>query len=176
MKNHIIIVALMLLTCNFSQAQMFNTLEARYQNKPIVQMELNGKKTWVLLDTGSDISILNIRSQDKYGFNAHEDAKASVVGLGSKHNPIKEVSNAQLYFGDIKLKSQFYAYDINNIVASIRARSGISISAIIGTSLMREYGFVLDMGSRTVTMTYKVKKKDLKESNPEFFETIAKND
>lgn len=176
MKNHSIIIAVLLLACNFSQAQMFNTLETRYQNKPIVQMELNGKKTWVLLDTGSEISILNIKSQDKYGFNVHEDAKASVVGFGSKHNPIKEVSNAKIYFGDIKLKSQFYAYDINNIVNSIRSRTGITISAIIGTTLMRDYGFVLDMGSRTVSMTYKIKKKDLEENNPEFFETIAKKD
>ncbi|MCV9385345.1 retropepsin-like domain-containing protein [Reichenbachiella ulvae] len=176
MKKQFLILALMILSIPLCMGQKFNTLEMHYHDKPIVEMELNGKKTWVLLDTGSDISVLNLKAKDKYEFHAHQDFNQTikVAGFGTRHNELHQVTNAELYFGDVKLRSVYYAYDISHIAASIRARTDKTITAIIGTNLMRDYGFVIDMGTQKVSMTYKVKKKDRNQDDNNGLFTIAK--
>ncbi|MCB0505876.1 MAG: hypothetical protein KDC58_10295, partial [Cyclobacteriaceae bacterium] len=57
-----------------------------------------------------------------------------------------------------QLRCPMYAFDISNIAESIQARTGKRITAIIGTHLMRTYGFVIDMGNDTVVMYSKIKK------------------
>ncbi|PIB35970.1 hypothetical protein BFP72_11470 [Reichenbachiella sp. 5M10] len=176
MKTQILLLGLYLTACSLAQAQDSHTLALRFREKPIVPMTLNGKKTWVLLDTGSDISVLNLRDQDKYAFHAHQDfnQKIKVAGFGSRHNQLHEVTNAQLYFGEMRLKTDFYAYDITHIVSSIRARTGKTVTAILGTNLMRQYGFVIDIGTSTVHVDYQVKEKKNKKQKDSAY-TIAKN-
>jgi hypothetical protein len=65
------------------------------------------------------------------------------------------------------LTSLFYAYDFSNVASSIRAKTGKTITAIIGTNLMQSYKFVIDLGNNKVTMMYKVKNKELKLSREE---------
>lgn len=165
MKTLIATLFLIISSSSLLIAQNSNVPTVGYKGKPIVQMTLNGKKTWVLLDTGSDISILNIRYKDRYNFHAarkfNNEIKAS--GLGSTNNTLYEVSGAQLYFGNVKLKSLFYAYDFSNVASSIRAKTGKTITAIIGTDLMQSYRFVIDLGNHKVSMMYKVKKRNKKD-------------
>ncbi|MBU2912464.1 MULTISPECIES: aspartyl protease family protein [Reichenbachiella] len=176
MKFIILLLGILVAACTLGHGQNHQTMKTRYYEKPIVEMTLNGKKTWVLLDTGSDITVFNLKSKDRYDFHAHQDfnQQIKVAGFGSRHNQLHQVTNARLYFGEMQLKSDFYAYDITNIVSSIRARTGKHVTAILGTNLMRQYGFVIDMGTNTVSIEYKVKKN--KRSQKQDSElTIAKN-
>jgi len=45
-----------------------------------------------------------------------------------------------------------YAFDLTNVAESIETRTGKRITAIIGTSLMQSYGFVIDIGNNSVVM------------------------
>ncbi|MGL1886490.1 MAG: aspartyl protease family protein [Reichenbachiella sp.] len=177
MKKLITLTLILILLIQISYAQTIDTLTANYKGKPVVEMILNGKKTWVLLDTGSEISIFNVMAQKSYGFHAYESQhrQLSVSGFGSNQNNLLEVTNAKLYFGNVQLKSPFFAYDISNISKSIHARTGKYITAIIGTNTMRSYGFVIDLGNNKVSMAYKMKKKYLKPVKTESEIIIAKN-
>ena len=167
---------LLILLIQLSFAQEIDTLTVNYKGKPVVEMTLNGKTTWVLLDTGSDISILNLKAQNDFGFQAYESLhnQRLVSGFGSNQNKLLEVTHAKLYFGKVQLKSPFYAYDISNIAKSIHARTGKTVSAIIGTTMMQSYGFVIDLGNNKVSMTYKMKKKYLRPVTTESEIIIAK--
>lgn len=176
MKKLIQILFLMLVTHSLTYAQYIEEKTTKYQGKPIVAMELNGKRIWVLLDTGSDINVLDSRTTRKYQFKAIKLYKKEVQvnGFGSISHTLMEAKNVNLYFEDVQMKARFHAYDLSSVVNSIRERTGKNISGIIGIDLMRSYGFVIDLGNKTVSMTYKVKKKDFKspEYGSEF--TIAK--
>lgn len=163
MKLTITSFLLIVLITTFSYGQEIDTLSVKYYGKPVVQMTLNGKKTWVLLDTGSEVSVLNTRSMDKYGFNIYEEYESlEVSGFGSNRNSLYKATNVNLYFGNVALNTTYYAYNFCNIVNSIRARTGKTITAIIGTDMMRSYGFIIDLGNNRVTMTYKMTKKNIK--------------
>ncbi len=143
-------------------SQDINILEAHYKGKPIIEMSINNKKTWVLLDTGSDFTILNTESKDSYGFSTYlsDESKFKIQGLGTKLNQMYRVRNVVLKFGEKRLLGSMLAYDITNVAKSIHSRTGKMITAIIGTNMMKSYGFIIDMGSGTVMMQYKGKKKD----------------
>lgn len=49
---------------SFGQPNVYH--QANYKHKPIVEMTINNTKTWVLLDTGSDITILDIKSKKSW--------------------------------------------------------------------------------------------------------------
>ncbi|MEP2023033.1 MAG: aspartyl protease family protein [Reichenbachiella sp.] len=161
MKKFILVISLVGLVSNFTRAQELETVEAKYRGKPIIQMTLNDKKTWVLLDTGSEYTVLDSEAKKKYGFfvSHSNDGSINVSGLGSANNGLKEVTRAELKFGNVKLKGQSYAYDLSTVAKSIQLRTGKRITAIIGTHMMRSYGFVIDMRDSTATMYVKTKKK-----------------
>lgn len=151
---------IIILSCQLAKAQNVKVMEETYFHKPVIKMKLNNKDIWVLLDTGSDITILNINSKDKYEFGTFmiDDPKYKVPGFGSDYNQLHHVSKAELKFGDTVLKQNMYAFNITNIARNIEARTGKRITAIIGTDMMRKYNFVIDIGNNTVAMFSKIEK------------------
>ena len=135
---------------SFGQPNVYH--QANYKHKPIVEMTINNTKTWVLLDTGSDITILDIKSKKKLGFSTLANAGRTVPGLGSSNNRLYRAKNVTLKFGDTPLYGPMYAFDLTNVAESIETRTGKRITAIIGTSLMQSYGFVIDICNNSVVM------------------------
>lgn len=142
------------------QAQNTTRKVDRFIDKPIVKMTLNGKNIWMLLDTGSSINLLNLSAARKYGFKTYHvpNMPNSVIGFASKELELDYAGNVDLRYKGIKLNSNFLAHDISNIASSFRKESGTVISGIIGSQLMRKYGFIIDMGTQTVRVQHKERK------------------
>lgn len=160
MKNKIKLLTILLLMNNYMQAQERETIEAKFYGKPIVQIMLNGVKTWMLLDTGAGVTILDITMQDKYDFKTYQndDARLNIPGFGSSDNQLKTTSNAKLAFGKKELQGAVYAYDLSTVSKSIHDRTGKRIAGIIGIRMMRTHGFIIDMGRNTASITIRKKK------------------
>ena len=71
---------------------------------------------------------------------------------------LQEVGNIDLVYKGISLKGQFLTYDISDLIMSFQAESGIAISGIIGSELMRKYGFVIEMRKNKASRSYRRKK------------------
>jgi hypothetical protein len=145
-----------------TQAQQLKEA-SHYQSKPIVKMTLNGKKIWALLDTGTDITLLDANAKETYDFTTfiRPDAKFVIPGVGANnYYQLQQVRNAELHYGDTHLKRQVYAYNLSNVVSSIQERTGKKVTAIIGSDMMCAYGFVIDLGNKTVVLQQKDKRKN----------------
>ena len=147
-------VIIALLSINTCFAQELVSTESKFIGKPIVEMTLNGKKIWALLDTGSEYTILNIATKNRFKYESYklDRAKYKIQGLGTELNHMYTIRKAEIGFHDVKLEGNILAYDISNIVNSIKTRTGKTITAIIGTKMMRRHGFVIDMSSDRVVM------------------------
>lgn len=152
-----LILALSLIGFNFAHAQPYLVQEVSYKHKPVVEMTINNKKTWVLLDTGSEITILDIKSKKEFGFGTFVKKGYKVPGFGSTGNQLHRATNVDLRFGGVQLRAPMFAFDLSNIAESIEERTGKRITAIIGTGMMQTYGFVIDIGNNRVVMYNKVK-------------------
>ncbi len=146
------IVLFFITTTSFSQ--LVDSAEITFIEKPIVEMSLNGKKIWVLLDTGSEYTILNIKTKNKFKYDSYmlDRAKYKLQGLGTELNHMFTIRKAEIIFKEVKLEGNILAYDLSNIVYSIKKRTGKTITAIIGTKMMRHHGFVIDMSTDSIVM------------------------
>ncbi|WP_420582329.1 aspartyl protease family protein [Reichenbachiella sp.] len=161
MKTLLLIITTLGYALGTVQAQGSETVEAKFRGKPIIQMTLNNKKTWVLLDTGSEFTVLDTGAQKKYGFHTSSSStdRFNISGLNSTNNKLMSTSQATFKYGQVKLKGPSYAFDLSTVVKSIQQRTGKKISAIVGTHMMRNHGFVIDMSTGTASIKVKTKKK-----------------
>ena len=177
MKNKIKLIATLLMMYSTIQAQDKETIAVKYYGKPIVKIVLNGVNTWMLLDTGSDLTIIDSSTKDRYNFQSYasDDSRLSVPGFGSKNNQLESTSNTAIEFGHQELEGTVYAFDLSTISQSIHRRTGKRIAGIIGTSMMRKHGFILDMGNSTASITVKRKRNKRVRSTLHTEELMAKS-
>ncbi len=155
MKALKIVVLLMLfLSANTCFSQVLKSTETKFIEKPIVEMTLNGKKIWALLDTGSEYTILNISTKHRFKYDSYllDRGKYKMQGLGVELKQMYTIRKAEIAFKEVKLQGNILAYDLSNIVYSIQNRTGKTITAIIGTKMMRHHGFVIDMSTDRIVM------------------------
>ena len=166
MKTRMTLLIIAGLFFNFAsaKAQEIQIKASHYQSKPIVKMTLNGKQIWVLLDTGTESTIIDLNAKEDYGFRTYinDNPEYLVAGVGANnYHQLHQVRNANLLYGETQLKRKVYAYNLENVVRSIHERTGKKVSAIIGSEMMGSYGFVIDLGEKTVVIRSKKDKKNL---------------
>ncbi|MEQ9231247.1 MAG: aspartyl protease family protein [Cyclobacteriaceae bacterium] len=167
MTTKSILLMIASLLTHFLIAQTSYNEVARYRGKPIIQMTINEKTAWVLLDTGSDITVLNSDHKEEFGFYTfvRHDDNLIVPGFGSTNNKLERAHHVKVFFGATRLHGSFLAFDISHVSNSIKSRTGKEISAIIGTDLMRKYGFVIDLRNGTASMTQRIDNREIRRSS-----------
>jgi hypothetical protein len=120
--------------------------------KPVIEVALNGKKAYFLIDTGSDITILNTRDAKKYGFGVIKRAfeNHSLVGMGGSVASIYSTYDVELKVGSSRVMNRYLAHDLSRVVKMLEQKISIQISGIIGSDLMKRYGFVIDYANKQV--------------------------
>ena len=174
MKTRMTLLIIAGLFFNFAsaKAQEIQIKASHYQSKPIVKMTLNGKKIWALLDTGTESTIIDLNAKEDYGFKTYiiDDPKYLVAGVGANNYlQLHQVRNAYLQYGETQLKRKVYAYNLENVISSIHERTGKKVTAIIGSEMMCAYGFVIDLGEKTVVLQSKKDKKNFTNASPAGF-------
>lgn len=125
------------------------------QHQPIVKGTLNGKKAYFLLDTGSDVTLINKSDAKRFGFlyrDRYDLREYKLSGLGKSSTELLGIYDLELQLGSQKIKDIFLAYDITNIVNSLHAGHALHINGIIGSKALRRYGFVIDYDLKEVKM------------------------
>ncbi len=124
-------------------------------DQPIVKGTMNGKKAYFLLDTGSDVTLLNTGDAKRYGFSylPHRGLRGyQLSGLGKSTKEVLSTYNVDLRLGSQKIKATFIAYDLSNIIQSLGAGTAVKINGIIGSRALKRHGFVIDYDRKEVKM------------------------
>jgi len=126
------------------------------QSKPIVEVTLNGKKAYFIIDTGADISVLNAAVAEKYGFETLKDySDYTAKGITNQDEKFMKVKNALVLLDSVQMRTDFFAFDMEHLAKSIEERTTYRIVGIIGADLLMRYGFVIDYGTRMIRLALK---------------------
>jgi len=139
------------LFCSYTQGQ--DTVKIiRLKGHPIVAGSLNGKKAFFLVDSGANITILNINDVNRYQIRYSESiSKVKIIsGLTANQTEILVATNTSLYLGNRKMEACFKLLDLSNLRDSIGVSDGIWINGIIGSDLMKKYKFTIDYGNQEI--------------------------
>lgn len=148
----IILISWFLFTVPFSDYEYEYIKIFNLYRKPIVEVMLNGQKAYFLLDTGSDITMLNKDEKNKYGFKLYirENENHAAVGIGGKTAGLTSIYQVHLKLGSTRIVTNYLAYDLSAIVRAIDQSTGVKISGIIGSDAMKRYGIIIDYKKRVI--------------------------
>lgn len=147
---------LVLLAATTAYAQRDVTVDLKVINfdfKPIIKGTLNGKKVCYLVDTGSDLTILNTAAARTYGFKTQTLRNARVAGLNGSHTNVQVARDAEVALGALAVTGKVYVLNLEHVVSSLDRRTRCRIVGIIGSDVLRQHGVVIDYARRRVTYT-----------------------
>ena len=119
------------------------------RNRPLIEVEINGVKAAMLIDTGSSINIICTSKLAKYGVSDKvvKNYAKTINGVKSIYN-----LNGVKIFVKNRNASTFYSVDIEASCKSIEAETGIEVAGILGTPAIKELGMVIDLRRGLVTL------------------------
>lgn len=127
---------------------------------PIVEVTLNEKKAYFLMDTGSAITMLHSGAIAEYGFKSfsrnNENHKA--IGIGGESTKMSSANRVNLELGSTRIMTRYMVHDISHIVRQIQHTTGFEISGIIGSDAMKRYGIIIDYKHKRVGVLTSKKK------------------
>jgi hypothetical protein len=137
---------------------------------PIVEVRLNEKKAFFLLDTGSAITMLNQKDGSKYGFKTFDrgNEQHMAIGIGGATTSFTSAYKVKLELGSTRLMTHYMIHDLSHIIAQIKKSSGVEISGILGSDIMKRYGIIIDYRHKRigVMVSRKATKSDEVAVNP----------
>lgn len=148
-KAILLIITLAVLSPALSIAQVINSV-VKIHNlhpKPILKVTLNGKPAYLLLDTGSDIDLLHSKAVKRYNISINSrntGSKEILANVNGMERAFDYIYDLDMMIGGNHIYGNFISMDISSIVTSIRNKTGMTISGIIGSNTMKNYCFVID--------------------------------
>ena len=119
------------------------------RTRPLIEVFVNGKKTAMLIDTGSSMNIICSKKLARFGIDA-KNVNRSVNTISGKSN-VFLISKTDIVVKDRQLFN-FYSVDILASCESIEAETGIEVVGILGTPAIKELGMVIDLSRGIVTI------------------------
>ena len=118
-------------------------------SRPLIEVEINGVKAVMLIDTGSSINIICTSKLSKFGSSskAIKNYTKTINGVKSIYN----INGVKIFVKNRKV-STFYSVDIEASCKSIEAETGIEVAGILGTPSIKELGMVIDLKRGIVTI------------------------
>lgn len=119
------------------------------RTRPLIEVFVNGKKTAMLIDTGSSMNIICSKKLERYEIDS-KNVNRSVNTIYGKSN-VFLISKTDIVIKDRQLFN-FYSVDISGACQSIESETGIEVVGILGTPAIKELGMVIDLSRGIVTI------------------------
>lgn len=123
-------------------------IKSKSNKRLIIEVEVNGKDAYMLIDTGASVGFMDSKQRKDYGLIVGKDFQGSLVGAGGTIHNVKHCNTMAEFQG--KVIPQFLLADISDIVKSIKRETGIEILGIVSLKQMAIIGLNIDVNSNEV--------------------------
>ena len=119
------------------------------RNRPLIEVEINGVKTAMLIDTGSSINIICTSKLSKFG--GSDKAIKNYAKTISGVRTVYTIKNVNVNVKN-RNASTFYSVDIEQSCKSMESETGIEVAGILGTPAIKELKMIIDLSRGIVTI------------------------
>lgn len=121
---------------------------------PIICFNGIGQTVNMVLDTGSNVSIIDINVLD---IIEHTKGKESIEGIIGVSGEIGESSNinVSLTYKEMEFNFECFANDISATVSAVKQEYGVTIHGLLGTDFFTKYKYIIDFNEM---VAYSLKK------------------
>lgn len=131
-----IIILLITINC-FSQQESRKVVFYSVKNCPVVRAEINGKKAYFLVDSGSSFSIINSKSIGRFKFR-ETTTSTKINGINSTGNMLNEVESIRVHINGRKVDVEFLSMDLEKL------KKNLGVDGILGSDWMRKNKIIID--------------------------------
>lgn len=131
-----IIILLITINC-FSQQESRKVVFYSVKNCPVVRAEINGKKAYFLVDSGSSFSIINSKSIGRFSFR-ETTTSTKINGINSTGNMLNEVESIRVHINGRKVDVEFLSMDLEKL------KKNLGVDGILGSDWMRKNKIIID--------------------------------
>ncbi|HET9824265.1 MAG TPA: aspartyl protease family protein [Chitinophagaceae bacterium] len=113
----------------------------------LIEGEINGKKTYFVLDTGAAVTTLDMNQSHYFGFTLR-DADLEITGFNSDIGEMKRVvgiDSIKINGRNIIASDTIYANNMSRLSREIESCTRKRIGGIIGVPIIKRYGLVIDL-------------------------------
>ena len=121
--------------------------------RPIIEVTINGRKAYMLVDTGASIGVIDSLRLDEYGVGMGSSLGGTVTGVGGSQEEVRHTKNCTVDVGGVKLY-QFVTFNLSSVASSIERETGIKISGIIGTTQIKMSEMKIDLDNGYIKIGY----------------------
>lgn len=140
------------------KAQTLVTLDMMTQDdKPLVNVRINGQNAYFLVDTGSDVSLLFSEYKVAFDFQTKEGIPSglkSITGVQGRSVALQRTYHARVEAEGCYFPVRFPALQGGRYLEVVAKNSELQIVGIIGVDLMRQLKMQIDYGANEVTMAF----------------------
>lgn len=113
---------------------------------PIVEIELNGKPQYWVIDTGANLSVVDNGFYENHedDFEYLDNMDMTLNGVSSSVSYISTYLNGIIGKGEDTINHQFITSDLSSVRQNIKENLGISIAGILGSDFLDKYDYVVD--------------------------------
>lgn len=121
--------------------------------RPIIEVTINGRKAYMLVDTGASIGVIDSLRLDEYGVGMGSSLGGTVTGVGGSQEEVRHTKNCTVDVGGVKMY-QFVTFNLSSVSDSIERETGIKISGIIGTTQIKMSEMKIDLDNGYIKIGY----------------------
>ncbi len=113
----------------------------------LVEGEINGKKTYFVIDTGAGVTTLDINQKKHFGFD-FIDTDLKIGGITNDVGVMKQatgIDSIKVNGTNITGEDIIYANDMANLTRFVEVCAKKRIAGIIGVPVIKRYGLVIDL-------------------------------
>lgn len=112
-------------------------------NRLLVPIKVNNKVVYFLVDTGSQVPLIDSTQADKLGFKIRRKMETTLTGVNGEGGDVYFLDNLDVDFEGKKLY-QFLGTDLSSIRNSIKKDTDYDIAGILSLKQMQDLGWIID--------------------------------
>lgn len=110
-------------------------IKSESEQRLIVEVKVNGKSAYMLIDTGASAGMMDVNQADEYDVVVGNKYCGTLIGAGGEVQKVSYCNTMAEFEG--RTLPQFLLADISSVVKSIDRETGIKILGIISLSQMK---------------------------------------
>ena len=119
-------------------------------NLVVIKCQLNGMEAYMMVDCGSEITILNRSMEHVFGFREGVTDNKSNTDWSGTSVDIFYAKKIDLTFGNVEVTDNIRIADIDNLLSSIGKRTKKNVIGIIGTDVLKSNHLVIDYNTMSI--------------------------
>lgn len=136
---------------NANDVYLFENKYSTDVHTPVVEMDLNGKPKYWIIDTGANMSIIDSKyyHENESDFTYLTNIDMTLNGVsGSKDYEALYVS---AIIGDsITINHQFLTSDLTGVINNMKERLNVDIIGILGADYLDRYSYTVDFYNKSM--------------------------